>query len=370
MIPLSVPDLRGREAEYLSVCVADNWVSSAGPYVVQFERAIAELSERKFAVATVNGTAALHLALIAGGIKPGDLVAVPDWSFAASVNAILHAGATPLFIDIEPSSWTIDTALLGQAFEEYGSKLRAVLAVDVLGVIANFPAISELAAKHGAVVVEDAAGAIGAKLHGRPAGVFGDAACFSFNGNKTLTAGGGGMLVTDNEALARYARHLSTQARVGADYIHDAAGFNYRMTNLNAAVGVAQFERLNDMLTAKRAISLRYADALRQRNDIALPPLPADRESSHWLASVVMHNEAAARSLVAHMAKNGVECRIFWRSLSAQAPYAKFPRKLNGTAADISGRVVNLPCSSNLTADEQSRVIGALSAWVHNDRIE
>lgn len=363
MIPLSVPDLRGRETEYLAACVTDNWVSSAGPYVTQFERAIADLAERKYAVATVNGTAALHLALVAAGVRPGDLVAVPDWTFAASVNAVLHAGAQPVFIDIEPQSWALDPALLAHALGEYGDKLRAVIAVDVLGVIANMPAIADVAMAHGVVVIEDAAGAIGAKLDGRPAGAFGAAACFSFNGNKTLTAGGGGMVVTDDEMLARYARHISTQARVGADYIHDAVGYNYRMTNLNAAVGVAQFERLGEMLAAKRAIALRYAQAIQGCNDMILPPIPPDRENSYWLSSLLLPSEEAARSLVAHMAAHHAECRIFWRSLSSQKPYAMFSSKLNGVAADISGRVVNLPCSSNLSMDDQDRVISALRSW-------
>ncbi len=362
-IPLAVPDLRGREAEYLARCVADNWVSSAGPYVREMEARMAALSGRAHAVAVVNGTAALHLALHGLGVGPGDLVAVPDWTFAATANAVCHAGAQPLFVDVDPGSWTMCPAALRAALSRHGARLRAAIAVDVLGTVADFAALGAACAAAGAALLEDAAGAIGAARDGRPAGAFGRAATFSFNGNKTVTAGGGGMLVTGDEALARRARHLSTQARPGADYIHDEVGFNYRMTNVNAAIGIAQLERLDEMLEAKRRIARRYAEALAGRRDAASQPVPAGCETSAWLSAVRVAGEADARALVDAMHAAGAEARIFWRSLSSQPAYAAFPREPAPCAAALSGRVVTLPCSSHLTAAEQEQVVAALAGW-------
>ena len=365
-IPLAVPDLRGREAEYLSRCVADNWVSSAGPFVREMEARMAVLSGRAYAVAVVNGTAALHLALHALGVGPGDLVAVPDWTFAATANAVCHAGAQPLFVDIEPGSWTMCPVALRAAFSRHGTRLRAAIAVDVLGTVADFGALGDACAAADAALIEDAAGSIGAARDGRPAGAFGHAGTFSFNGNKTVTAGGGGMLVTDDEKLARRSRHLSTQARPSDDYVHDEVGFNYRMTNVNAAIGMAQLERLGEMLEAKRQIARRYADALAGRRDAAPQPLPAGCETSAWLSAVRVAREADAHALVDAMRAAGAEARIFWRSLSTQPAYNAFPRDPAPRAAALSGCVVTLPCSSHLTAAEQERVVTVLAKWKGN----
>ena len=362
-IPLAVPDLRGNEAKYLAQCVADNWVSSVGPFVIEMERRMAALGARRHAVATVNGSAALHLALLALGVGQADLVAVPDWTFAATVNAVIHAGATPLFIDVTRESWTLDPVLLDRALAAHAARVKAVIAVHALGHPADMDAILVAAARHGVPVLEDAAGAIGAAYRGRPVGSLGAAAIFSFNGNKVVTAGGGGMIVTDDDAMARTARHLSTQARPGADYVHDAAGFNYRMTNLNAAVGLAQLERLGEMVAAKRRIAARYADAVSGRDDMSFMPRCAWAESSDWLSSVLVARADDAAALVDHMARRGIEARIFWRALSPQGPYKAAPRLLSGVAAGLSGRVVSLPCSTGLADADQARVLDALAEW-------
>jgi dTDP-4-amino-4,6-dideoxygalactose transaminase len=361
-IPLSIPDLRGREAELLMNCVRDNWVSSAGPEVSAFETGTAELTGRSHAVATVNGTAALHLALLAVGVRPGDRVIVPDWTFAASVNAVAHAGATPVFVDVRHEDWALDPAIVERALRS-DAGIRAVIAVDPVGHAADMDPLSQVCAAAGVALVEDAAGAIGATYHGRPCGSFGDVSIFSFNGNKTVTAGGGGMVLTDNAEIARTVRHRSTQARPGTDYIHDAVGYNYRMTNLNAAVGLAQLERLGEMVEAKRAIAARYDAALADRDDVKPMPRPAHSDSSCWLYNVQVSHEDAARSLVGALAADNIEARIFWRSLSVQAPWQDAPRHLSGVSEALSGRVVSLPCSSSLTRDEQVRVVGILSMW-------
>ncbi len=362
-IPLSVPDLRGNEGAYLARCVADNWVSSAGPYVTEFEEKVAALCNRKFGVATANGTTALQLALLAAGVTKDKLVIVPEWTFAATANAVIHAGATPLFVDISPETWTLDPALVQRAISEHGDRIAAVVPVHALGHPADMDPLRTLCEAAGIALIEDAAGAIGAHYKGRPVGSLSDAAMLSFNGNKTVTAGGGGIVVTDDEGLASRARHLSTQARCGTEYVYDAVGFNYRMTNLNAAVGVAQLERLHEMVGAKRTIAARYDKAIAARNDIR--PMPRAKWADHncWLYSCLAPSEAEAGGLVRHLAGRKIEARIFWRSLSEQAPYQKAPHVLNGATKAISGRVVSLPCSSGLREDEQTRVTETLAEW-------
>ena len=360
-IPLAVPDLRGRERDYLCQCVDDNWVSSAGPFVVEFEQRMAAVSGRRHAVATVNGTLALQLALDALGIGRGDYVAVPDWTFAATANAVYHAGATPYFIDVEPESWTLDPVLLARVVADAPQRIAAIIAVDTLGHCADYDRIC--AAAGDIPIIADAAGAIGARYKGCPAGVSGHCATFSFNGNKTVTAGGGGMVVTDDGDLADRIRHLSTQARVGQEYQHDTIGHNARMTNLNAAVGCAQIERLEEMVAAKRSIAARYDGAIAGHDDMTPMPRPAWTESACWLYSLRLRDVRSAQSLVDHLVAHRIQARTFWRSLSRQAPYGDAPVALNGVSESLSGTVVSLPCSSHLTESEQECVIGALGTW-------
>ena len=362
-IPLSEPDLRGREAEYLHRCIADNWVSSAGPFVVEFERRVAEIAGRRYGVAAVNGTAALHLALIAAGVQPGDGVAIPDWTFIATANAVRHAGAVPLLVDVARASWTLDAGLLARALEDKTRKVRAVIAVHTLGHPADVDALRAVSDAAGAVLIEDAAGAIGARYKGRPVGGLGDLAVFSFNGNKVVTAGGGGMVVTDVGGYAERVRHLSTQARLGADYSHDAVGYNYRMTNLNAAVGLAQIERLDAMLAAKRGIAQVYDTVLAGRPDLLPMPRAPWATSNHWLYSVLCGSVEDAESLVRHMQGRHIEARIFWRAISQQPPYASCPRLLSGVAASLAGRVVSLPSGSGLSDRDREQVVQALQHW-------
>jgi perosamine synthetase len=360
-IPLATPDLRGNEAIWLRRCIEEGWVSSAGPYVTQFEEAIARVAGAGFGIATVNGTAALHLSLVTLGIRPGDRVIIPDWTFAATANAVLLAGAIPVFIDVNPDDWTIDPNLLGDAIRRYGP--GALIVVHVLGHPADMDPITEIARISGTSVLEDAAGAIGAQYKGRHVGVFGDAAAFSFNGNKTLTTGGGGAIVTNQAKFATRARLLSAQSRAGTPYRHEEAGFNYRMPNVNAALGLAQLERLQSMLESKRAIAARYDAALVGRGDLSPMPRAKWAESGCWLYSVRCASRNDASALVGHLDDKGITARTFWEALSRQAPYRDFPVVRTGVADALSGVVVSLPCSSHLTEAQQARVIEALAAW-------
>lgn len=362
-IPLAVPDLRGNESAYLTRCVQDNWVSSAGPFVTECEKQVAALAGRAYAVASVNGTTALQLAMTAAGVKRGDHVVVPDWTFAATANAAHHTGAVPIFADVTEESWSLDPTVLEAILRDPPGKIGAVVAVHALGHPADIDPLLTLCKQADVPLIEDAAGAIGARYKGRPVGGLGDLAIFSFNGNKTVTAGGGGMVVTNDEAQARHLRALSAQARSGAEYRYDAIGFNYRMTNLNAGVLLAQIERLEEMVAAKKRIAAAYDQAVAGRNDLQPMPRASWGESACWLYSVRCQGEAEARSLVQHMAEHDIEARIFWRTLSDQAPYAHAPRRLTGVAATLSGTVVSLPCSSSLTDAQQARVIAALAKW-------
>lgn len=322
---------------------------------------MAALTQRRYAVATVNGTAALHLTLLTLGVRPGDFVAVPDWTFAATANAVRHAGATPVFVDIDPATWCLDPTLIPQARAAAGGRLAAIIAVHVLGQPADMDRI-RLAAE-ATPLVEDAAGAIGALYKGRPAGALSDAAIFSFNGNKTVTAGGGGMIVTDSKELADAARHLSTQARRTTSYEHDAVGFNYRMTNLNAAVGVAQLERLDAMLAAKRAIAARYDAAFSENPHFTLMPRASWATSGCWLYSLRCADNETADSLVAYLREEKTEARIFWRALSRQPAWRGAPQVSAGVSDSLSGTVVSLPCSSSLIETDQQHVIQAVQRW-------
>lgn len=363
-IPLSVPDLGGHEADAVAACVRSTWVSSAGPEVTAFEARIAKLCGRDHGIAMVNGTAALHLALVAAGVGADHLVIVPDWTFAATANAVRHAGATPLFVDVTAESWTLDPALVEDVLSgPLGGRVAAVVPVHALGHPADMDPLVSLCARHGVPLIEDAAGAIGADYRGRSVGSFGHMAMFSFNGNKTITTGGGGMIVTDSADTADAVRSLSVQARSSTAYRYDAVGWNYRMPNLNAALGLAQLDRLAVILDMKAAIAGRYDAALAGRDDLQLMPRCPWGGSSHWLYSVRCASPADAAALVRHLEGAGIQARVFWEALSSQAPYAQAPRLLTGVAAALSGTVVSLPSSSTLTETETGMVVDAVAHW-------
>lgn len=374
MIPLAVPSLNGRELDYLEECISTGYVSSVGPFVARFERAVADAAGARGGVATSAGTTGLHAALTAVGVGRDDLVILPTFTFIGSANAISHCGATPWLMDVTTCSWTLHPEQVQVALERdcvrrgnavvhvpTGRRVAAIMPVHVLGCPADMDPMIACARRWGLPVVVDGAAALGAVYKGRPVGALGaDLTVFSFNGNKTVTCGGGGAVVGDNERLVALVRHLTTTARCGVDYDHDVVGFNYRMTNLQAAVGCAQLEQLASFIAAKQAIQQHYADAF---NDIAavMPfPTPAYGRSACWFAGVILREGLDAQALRASLRERGIDARPFWKPIHLQKPYAAAPRADLVVAESIWRRIVTLPCSVGLTREEQEHVVAAI----------
>lgn len=364
-----------REARNLQICIEENFVSTVGRFVGEFEQRIAALSGAPAAAAMGSGTQGLHIALRALGVGAGDLVIVPSFTFIASANAISHSGARPWFVDVERDFWTLDPAALSAALaaearreggrlahRRTGERIAGIMPVYTLGTPADMDAIGAIARDHDLPVIADAAAAIGCLYRGRPIGGLADLTVYSFNGNKTITSGGGGMVVGPDEALVKRAKHLSSTARVGRDYDHDAVGFNYRMTNLEAAVGCAQLERLDEFLEAKARIRARYDAAFAGLNAASPFPSAGDRGSTHWFSGLVFEGEAppAIGPLCDRLAAEGVEARPFWKPVHAQPPYRDCPAGPLPVTEDLWRRILTLPVSTSLTEGEQDHVIAAV----------
>ena len=374
-IPLAEPSIGGNAASYLIECLETNFVSSVGPFVGRFEAAFAAAVGTRFAVACSSGTAAIHLALRVLGVGPGDDVLVPSLTFVASVNPITYVGATPVLVDSEAATYNIDAALVVDELERRArlglAQPGAIEVVHLVGHPADIEPVIEAAARHGIPVIEDASEALGASwttgpYAGAHVGTVGRIGCFSFNGNKLITTGGGGMLVTDDEALANRARHLSTQARLpGIAYDHDEVGYNYRLTNVAAALGVAQLEELPRLLSGRREVAAGYDAAISARG---LPLIPAPRASwaapSYWLYTARLDPERAPLTrdeLLAGLDAAGVDARPLWTPLHLTRLYADAVRIGGDVARDIVAVAVSLPSSSSLSPGRQQRVIDRLA---------
>ena len=375
-VPLAIPNIGAREAELVNEAISSGFVSSVGRFVSEFETRFAEYVGAKYAVACASGTAALHIAMRLADVQPGDLVAVSDFTFMASSNAASYQFAELLLVDSDAESWCMDVDLLRKELERRkaaGEKLpKAIEIVHILGQPADVAAVVEIAREYGIIVIEDAAEALGATwtagpLAGRHVGTVGDMGAFSFNGNKIMTTGGGGMFTTDNEELARRAKHLSTQARMpDRGYLHDEIGFNYRLTNIAAALGVAQLERLDDFVAAKRAVAQRYNDAF-AGTAIQTPPTLPGQESTYWLYSVqvpAQRGPGARDELQDFLAEAGIESRSLWRPLHMQPPLKDEPLVGGAVGEDLFARGLSLPCSTELTEADQKRVIDRVHEWL------
>jgi perosamine synthetase len=378
-IPLCVPHLAGREWQYLKECLDTGWVSSVGPFVDRFERLTAERLGARGAVATVNGTAALHVALRLAGVGPGDAVLVSDLTFIAPANAVRYLGAWPVFIGAEPRYWQMDADRVRDFLEREctwrdgalhtsagGRRVRAVVPVHILGHPCDTDPIRELCQKYGLALVEDATESLGATYRGRPVGRLGDIACLSFNGNKLITTGGGGMIVTDNDEWAAKARYLTTQAKDDPiEYAHNEVGYNYRLTNLQAAVGVAQLEQLDQFLAVKRRIAERYERELGGVAGLTTMEQAPWAASAFWMYTVLIDEGrfgADSRALLRRLREGGIESRPLWQPMHLSRAHAGCPAYRCETSADLYRRALSLPCSVGLSDEGQGRVIAAVRA--------
>ena len=377
VIPLSVPFLGGNELKYVTDCITTGWVSSAGSYVTQFENMVAQHAGQNYGVAAVNGTSGLHLAMHILGVGKGDLVIVPNITFIASANAVVYTNAQPLFIDVDPETWQMDLDLLesflvkqtiqkdGKCYynrsseEQTNQRIAAIMPVHVLGNMCDMPRLARLAEKHNISIIEDATEALGSYHSGKHAGSWGTMSVFSFNGNKIITTGGGGVITTNDEALAKRAKHLSTQSKIDPEtYYHDEIGFNYRLVNILAAIGVAQMEQLGDFIEKKKSIDAYYRKRLKDVGDILFQKVEQDVNTNAWLFT--FHTSRQSDILKALKANN-IIARPFWTPMN-QLPM--FRDTLYISESDHSRKIhhncLSIPCSVNLTEDDLNRVVSVI----------
>jgi perosamine synthetase len=376
-IPLIEPEIRGNEWKYIKECLETGWVSSAGPFVDRFEQVVAQQCGCSHAVATVNGTSALHVALLVAGVRPDDEVLVSSLTFIAPVNAIRYVGAWPVFIDAEPDYWQMDPVRVIEFLEKgcrwrngalynrrTGRRVTAVVPVHVLGHSVDLDPIVTAAQKFGLKVIEDATEGLGATYRGRPLGSIGDIGCFSFNGNKIITTGGGGMIVTSNEEWAQRARYLSTQAKDDpVEYVHKEIGYNYRLTNIQAAMGCAQMEQLEAYVAAKREIAKRYSSALRDIPGIVPMREASWARSTFWMYTVLIKEQEFginSRDLLRILAAQKIQCRPLWQPIHQSPAHAESRTTELPVAELLSNEALSLPCSVGLSEEAQRKVISQL----------
>ncbi|MEH1124645.1 aminotransferase class I/II-fold pyridoxal phosphate-dependent enzyme [Micromonospora sp. CPCC 206061] len=371
---LSPPDIGELEESYVLNALRSGWVAPVGPDLDAFEDEMADRVGAAHAVAVTSGTAALHLALLALGVGPGQVVVVPTLTFVATANAAVYAGAEPVFVDCEASTGNIDVALMADLLARLraeGRKVGAVLPVDMFGACADYATLLPVCEVLGVPVVEDAAEALGATHAGQPAGSFGHAAVLSFNGNKIMTTSGGGMVVTSDAALADRCRYLSTQARQPVrHYEHAEVGYNYRLSNLLAALGRAQLRRLDEMTARRRLLRDRYTKVFASAPGVRL--LAADDAGSNcWLTTIVVDPRVAgwhAGEMATHLATQDVETRPVWKPMHLQPVYAGSRGAITGAAERLFAHGLTLPSGSALTDRHIDRVFDAIHTFLEDRR--
>ena len=363
VVPLHEPEFAGNEWKYVKDCLDTGWVSSSGVYVTRFEKEGARLLGAREAVACVNGTAALHLALRAVGVERDDEVLVPAITFIATANAAAYLGAVPRFVEAEGERFGMDPGQLEAWFasetrlssrkrvsRQTGRRVAACVPMHVFGHPARIDEIVAVCARYGVPVIEDAAESLGSSYRGRSCGSFGLAGCLSFNGNKILTTGGGGMIASSDRKFAARVRHLATQAKKDAAiYLHDDVGYNYRLPNLNAAVGCAQLEQLDDFLERKRRTAERYRDGLAGVKCVSLIWEPEGARSNFWLNTVRCDTPARARRLLARLNDAGFEARPIWTPCHRQPMFEPLATGALTTADRIWRTCFNIPSSAGLS---------------------
>jgi dTDP-4-amino-4,6-dideoxygalactose transaminase len=366
-IYLSPPHLGEEEARLVSDALASNWLAPLGPHVDAFEAEFSDVVGTSHALALSSGTAALHLALLVAGVGPGDEVVVPTLTFVATANAVRYVGSEPVFIDSHPDTWTIDPALLEDELAtraEQGRQVKAVLSVDLYGQCADYRRLRRSCDRFGVPIIEDAAEALGATYHDRPAGTLGDLAAFSFNGNKIITTSGGGMLVSDDEERIARARHLSTQARQPAPHFeHREVGYSYGMSNVLAALGRGQLRTLTERVTRRRAINAEYRAALEGLPGVCFMPEARYGTSTSWLTCLMIDPDGfgtAREDVIDHLAGRGIEARPTMKPMHSQQLYTGSPARGGAVATRIFRQGLCLPSGSSLSSGDMERVIDAV----------
>jgi perosamine synthetase len=369
-VSLHEPRLGARERELVLDCIDTNWVSSAGKYVNRFEQMVAAATGAAHAIAIVNGTAALHAALLLEGVKPNDEVIVPAITFVATANAVSHAGAIPHFVDSTWNTFGLDPVALDAHLAEIsirqggelvnrqtGRRLHAVVPVHIFGHPVDMAPLLAVAAKYGVVVVEDATESLGSIWKGQACGTFGHSAVLSFNGNKIITTGGGGMILTNDDEYARHARHFTTTAKKSHSWSfdHDEVGYNYRLPNINAALGCAQMERLPAMIAAKRELAERYLKIFDGFAGARIYREPKGSQSNYWLNTLVLDREFCGERdvLLSALHADKIYARPLWTPMHLLPMYFDCPRAPLPIAEDMYKRCINLPSSPFLAASEQ-----------------
>ncbi len=365
MIPLSEPVIQGNEWKYIKDCLDTGWVSSVGQYVDRFEKMIAEYVEAKYAIAMVNGTAGLHLSLLVSGVHADDEVLVPTLTFIAPVNAIRYCNATPIFFDCDDTC-CIDTQKVraflqeqcfmdsdGFTYNKYTKKrISAMIAVHIFGHPCDMDTLRELSTTYNIRLIEDASESLGSLYKNKKTGCLGDIGIFSFNGNKIITTGGGGMIVTNNEEYAIHIRHLSTQAKkAGSEYDHDEIGYNYRLTNIQAAMGVAQMEKIDEYLKIKRENFELFRSLLNSIPQVELLQEKPWAFSNCWFYTLKFSSQKK-QALLEYLISEGVQVRPIWKLNHTLPMYEKYQKISIERAREMYGSCINIPCSVNLTEEQ------------------
>ena len=382
MIPLSTPNLNGKELEYIKDCIETGWISSAGSYVNEFENQIKHYIDTCQAVACMNGTVGLQTALNVLGVKKGDIILTTNLTFVATLNAISYTGANPFLFDIDNSTWQIDLELVDSWLSENTyidnsilepvcrlngtrQKVAAIIPVHVLGALVDIPKLASISKKYHIPIIEDSTEALGSTYKGKSAGTFGKLGVFSFNGNKIISTGGGGMIVTNDELLAKKAKHITTTAKTDQlDYFHDEIAYNYRLVNVLAAIGVAQMENLSKILKRKRQIDHIYREELSSISEIIFQNHIEDSDPNCWLFTF---RTPRMRKLLKYLNNKGIQSRPFWTPMNRLPMYSnlKYIDNLDVTAKVFS-ECISIPSSSNLTEIQQEEVINKIKRFYHS----
>ncbi|MGE5628570.1 MAG: LegC family aminotransferase [Solirubrobacterales bacterium] len=363
MIPLCVPEIKGNEWKYIKECLDTNWVSSAGSYVDKFENDFAAFVKAKSAVVTMNGTAALELALRTLGIGPGDEVIVSSLTFISPVNTIKYVGAEPVFVDVCSDTWVMDAEKIEEMITK---KTKAIIPVHIYGQLVDMDKIMEIADKYNLYVIEDATESLGSVYKGKMAGTIGDIGCFSFNGNKLITTGAGGMLVTNNCEIGNRAKYLSTQTKTVFDngaFFHEEIGYNYRMPNILAALGCAQLEKAVEYINIKINNAKHYNKHLNNITGISIPAETAGTINTYWLYSILVGKEypLSRDELIFKLRENGIQSRPFFIPVHSMPPYANCKKGDMTVTNYVSNQGINLPSSVGISKNDIEQVCKIIS---------